>query len=88
VDTSDTSRLNTVRIKAQQWTDKLIDFGRYNTLLHYRDSKASTLDLTNSQTDSLTQFLDGRKTRLSALLPERESHARRASALGIRGARC
>jgi very-short-patch-repair endonuclease len=75
VDTSGTNRLDTVRIKAQQWADELIDFGRYNTLLHYRDSKTSTLDLTNSQTDSLTQFLDGRKTRLSALLPERESHA-------------
>jgi hypothetical protein len=75
VDTTGTSRLDTVRIKAQQWADELIDFGGYNTLLHYRDSKTSTLDLTNSQTDSLTQFLSGRKTRLSALIPERESHA-------------
>lgn len=72
---SGTSRLDTVRIKAAQWADELIDFGRYNTLLHYRDSKTATLDLTDSQTDSLAQFLDGRKARLSALLPERENHA-------------
>lgn len=74
MDASGISRLDTVRIKAQQWADELIDFGRFNTLLHYRDSKAATLDLSNSQPDSLAQFLDGRKTRLSALLPERESH--------------
>jgi DNA polymerase III delta prime subunit len=75
MDTNDTSRLGTVLIKAQQWADELIDFGRYNTLLHYRDSKTATLDLTNSQMDPLAQFLGGRKARLSALLPERENHA-------------
>lgn len=64
-----------VHIKADQWADELINFGRYNTLLHYRDSKMATLDLTNSQTDSLAQFLGCRKTRLSALIPERESRA-------------
>jgi hypothetical protein len=75
VDASGTSRLDTVRLKAAQWADELIDFGRFNTLLHYRDSKARTLDLSNSQPDSLAQFLGGRKTRLSALLPEREGLA-------------
>ncbi|MGB6163314.1 MAG: hypothetical protein WCF33_10695 [Pseudonocardiaceae bacterium] len=66
MDTSGTSsRLDTVRIKAQQWADELIDFGRYNALLYYRDSKTATLDLSNSQPDSLAQLLGGRKTRLS-----------------------
>lgn len=74
MDKNDDGRLNTVRIKAAQWADEMIDFGRYNTLLHYRDSKRATLDLTDSQADSLSQFLRGRKTRLSMLLPDPESH--------------
>lgn len=75
MDMSDTSRLDIVRGKAEQWADELIDLGRYNTLLYYRDSKTATLDLTDSQADSLAQFLVGHKTRLSALLAGRENHA-------------
>lgn len=67
--------MNVVRAKAEQWADALIDFGPRNTILHYRDTKTTTLDLTGSQPDALSQFLAGRKIRLTALLPTREEYA-------------
>jgi very-short-patch-repair endonuclease len=75
VATSGAGRLDVVRTKAEQWADALIDFGHRNTVLHYQDTKTTTLDLSRSQPDSLAQLLAGRKTRLSALLPAGEEHA-------------
>ncbi|MFI9387744.1 AAA domain-containing protein [Kutzneria sp. NPDC052558] len=69
------SRLDVVRGKAEQWADELIDLGPQNTLLHYRDTKTTTLDLTEANAEALGQLLGGRKTRLSALLPTQEEHA-------------
>lgn len=64
----DLVRLNTVRTKAEKWADALIDFGPTNTLLHYKDRKGTTLDLTDADPGQRGQLLGGRKTRLSALL--------------------
>ncbi|GAA3438605.1 AAA domain-containing protein [Kutzneria kofuensis] len=73
--TSFASRLDVVRVKADQWADELIDLGHQNTLLHYQDTKTITLDLTSASADSLGQLLGGRKTKLSALLPAKDAHA-------------
>jgi very-short-patch-repair endonuclease len=72
---SGSSRLNVVGAKAEQWADALIDFGPRNTVLHYRDTKTTTLDLAGSQPEALSQFLSGRKTRLATLLRGKEDHA-------------
>ncbi|WP_026421869.1 AAA domain-containing protein [Actinokineospora inagensis] len=73
--TSGGNRLDVVRRKAAQWADGLIDFGHRNTLLHYKDTKTMTLDLTAANPEALTQLLTGRRTRLSALLPAKADHA-------------
>lgn len=75
VTTTGDRRFDAVRAKAEQWADGLIDFGHRNTLLHYKDTKTTTLDLTESEAGALSQFLGGRKTRLSTLLPGKDQHA-------------
>jgi hypothetical protein len=66
------SRVDLVGTKAEQWADALIDFGPYNTVLHFRDPKTTTLDLTAAQPDALSQVLTGRRTSLTALLPGKD----------------
>ncbi|MFJ6540342.1 AAA domain-containing protein [Streptomyces sp. NPDC091385] len=78
-------RRRAVEICAQQWSDALIDFGPYNTLLHFKDTKRATLDVTDAAPQALTALLNGRATRLAGLFPSAEDHkAAWARARGLR----
>ena len=58
-----------VAAAARTWAAQLVDLGGRNTLLHYRDLRAGTLDLASAAAPSLAALLDGRSVRLSALFP-------------------
>ncbi|MGA5191554.1 hypothetical protein ACPCSL_34050 [Streptomyces griseoincarnatus] len=60
-------RRQTVATRARQWADALVDFGPYNTLLHFKDAKTASLDVTGAAPQSVTSLLAGRRTRLAAL---------------------
>jgi hypothetical protein len=45
VDAGDARRLALVAAAQRQWVDGLTDLGGRNTLLYYKDRRASTLDL-------------------------------------------
>ncbi|MFE2743398.1 AAA domain-containing protein [Streptomyces scopuliridis] len=60
--------------QAQGWADALIDFGPYNTLLHFKDTRTATLDLTNAVPESLSSLLAGRKARLGSLFLDSAEH--------------
>ncbi|WP_157767817.1 AAA domain-containing protein [Actinosynnema pretiosum] len=65
---NDHARIALVRAKAESWADDLVDFGPNNTLLHYRDSKAWSLDLVGGSPEGVEQLLSGRRTRLDSLV--------------------
>ncbi|MFJ5278680.1 AAA domain-containing protein [Streptomyces parvulus] len=74
-------RLDRVAAQAQQWADALVDFGPYNTLLHFKDTKTTSLDVTSADPQAVTGLLAGRRMRLSALFPaveERQAASTRA----------
>ncbi|MGW1543278.1 AAA domain-containing protein [Streptomyces sp. NPDC002309] len=60
--------------EAQQWADALVDFGPYNTLLHFKGTKTASLDVTDAHPQALTSLLAGRKTRLGSLFPAAADH--------------
>jgi very-short-patch-repair endonuclease len=63
-----------------EWKTALVDLGGRNNLLHYRDLKRGTLDLTGADSEVLSDLLIGKTVRVSALLPdpdEREQMLRR-----------
>ncbi|MER6406236.1 AAA domain-containing protein [Streptomyces viridosporus] len=68
------ARGQTVAARAQQWADALIDFGPYNTLLHFKDTKTASLDITGAASHAVTSLLTGRKTRLASLFPDTADH--------------
>lgn len=67
------SRLGALQRAATQWKRQLVDTTR-SPLLHYRDLKTGTLDLTPEDADSLVNrsgvdsLLAGRRVRLSNLV--------------------
>ncbi|MFJ4633408.1 AAA domain-containing protein [Streptomyces sp. NPDC088847] len=61
--------------EAQRWADALVDFGPYNTLLHFKDTKTASLDVTDAPSPALVSLLAGRKTRLTALFPGTADHS-------------
>jgi hypothetical protein len=67
-------RTNMVKSAAQKWADDLIDLGRSNSLLYFKDTKTSTLDLTQSHPEALAALLTGQKTRLNALISDPAAH--------------
>ncbi|HEX3959444.1 MAG TPA: AAA domain-containing protein [Trebonia sp.] len=71
---ADAIRLNVVRSAAARWADDLIDLGRTNSLLYFKDTKTSTLDLTHANLVALTGLLTGRKIRLNALVTDPVEH--------------
>ena len=71
---ADTNRINVVRNAAGKWADDLIDLGRTNTLLYFKDTKTSTLDLTQADPLALTRLLAGQKTHLNALIKDPSVH--------------
>ena len=76
-------RLDLVRQKSEQWAREIIDFGPANTLLHYKDTRTQTIDLTDAEPDAMANLLAGRRTLLSAL----ESTAQLLSSAEIRSPR-
>ena len=63
-------RLDLVRRKSEQWAREIIDFGPANTLLYYKDTRTQTIDLTDAGPDAMANLLAGRRTLLSALVPD------------------
>lgn len=71
----DRDRIELVQRQAEKWAHELIDLGPRNTLLRYRDTKTTTLDLSRAEQAALSRLLSGGRTRLSALLPHEETRA-------------
>ncbi|MFI6661489.1 AAA domain-containing protein [Streptomyces sp. NPDC050523] len=69
------ARRQAVAARAQQWADALVDFGPYNTLLHFKDTKTASLEVTGAASQAVTALLAGRKTRLLSLFPDTAEHA-------------
>ena len=60
-------RAGLVQRAAADWRNALIDLGGRNNLLHYRDLKLGTLDLTTADSDVVSGLLLGKAIRVSAL---------------------
>jgi very-short-patch-repair endonuclease len=54
------------------WKSVLVDLGGRNNLLHYRDLKRGTLDLTLADPEVVSELLFGKTVRVSALYPDPE----------------
>ena len=70
------SRAARVQKAIQQWTQELIDLGGRNNLLHYRELKQGTLELTSPEQGALASLLGGRSVRLSSLFGTSEEKDR------------
>jgi Protein of unknown function (DUF4011) len=66
------SRVARVQKAVDQWTQELIDLGGRNNLLHYRELKQGTLELTAAEPTALSLLLGGRTVRLSKLVNTEE----------------
>src|ERR1019366_136450 len=71
---ADSIRTDVIRAAAAKWADDLIDLGRANSLLYFKDTKTSTLDLTQADPVALAGLLAGQKTRLNALIADPGEH--------------
>lgn len=72
------------------WRDELAALGGQDTLLHFQERPAGTLDLGHAHPSGVAGFLAGRPTRLSSLFREEESLAaarKRARAVSLAGSR-
>lgn len=69
-------RVPTDRLIAQahQWADELIDLGPRNTLLHFRNTKTASLDLTGAPSRAVGLLTEGRGVRLRDLFPDPQDH--------------
>ena len=65
-------RAGLVQKAATDWKNALVDLGGRNNLLHYRDLKLGTLDLTTADRDVVSGLLLGKATRVSALFDDPE----------------
>jgi Protein of unknown function (DUF4011)/AAA domain len=65
-------RAGLVQKAATDWKNALVDLGGRNNLLHYRDLKRGTLDLTAADRDAVSGLLLGKATRVSALFGDLE----------------
>jgi hypothetical protein len=72
-----TSRRRAQLIEAAQarWVAALTDLGGRNTLLYYKDRRASTLDLAAADPDALARFLRTGATRLTRLFHDMDARA-------------
>lgn len=48
-----------IELAVKEWVESLVDFTRNNNLLFYRDTKSTTLDLSEADPNVLAQLLDG-----------------------------
>jgi hypothetical protein len=65
-------RVALVQNAIRDWTHQLIDLGGRNNLLHYRDLRASTLDLTVADRGALANLLQGKTVRLASMFKDTE----------------
>ena len=63
----DNRRLDLVRAAQQQWIAALTDLGGRNTLLYYKDRRASTLDLAQADPEAMDRFTGTGSIRLTRL---------------------
>lgn len=66
-------RRETVSRAAGRWADELIELDRRNTLLHFQQTKTTTLDVGSAEPDALAALLMGRKKRLTELFRNSEA---------------
>jgi very-short-patch-repair endonuclease len=65
-------RARLVQKASTDWKNALVDLGGRNNLLHYRELKRGTLDLTAADPDAVNGLLLGKTTRISALFADPE----------------
>jgi hypothetical protein len=63
-------RAGLVQKAARDWKNALVDLGGRNNLLHYRDLKLGTLDLTRADREVVSGLLLGKATGVSALFSD------------------
>jgi hypothetical protein len=63
-------RAGLVQKTASDWKHALVDLGGRNNLLHYRDLKAGTLDLTGADPEVVRGLLRGKATRATSLFED------------------
>lgn len=63
-------RLDLVRRSVNQWVGELIDVTGRNNLLHYRELRVGTLDLSGLDQPAITALLQGRSLRTTAMFAE------------------
>ncbi|HJY67384.1 MAG TPA: hypothetical protein VJ254_11700, partial [Streptosporangiaceae bacterium] len=66
----DSRRLDLVRAAQQQWIAALTDLGGRNTLLYYKDRRASTLDLAQADPEAMDRFAGTGSIRLTRLFKD------------------
>jgi very-short-patch-repair endonuclease len=66
-------RVELVRQAVKEWIRQLIDLGGRNNLLHYRDLKQGTLDLTAAQPKALEALLRNKTAKMSSLFPDADA---------------
>src|SRR5580693_2729568 len=66
----DSRRLDLVRAAQQQWIAALTDLGGRNTLLYYKDRRASTLDLAQADPEAVDRFTGTGSIRLTRLFKD------------------
>jgi very-short-patch-repair endonuclease len=71
---ADQNRIALVAAKADEWANKLIDLGPRNTLLHFKNTKLSCLDLTSADPTALHALLAGTPMRLGVLITDPTAH--------------
>ena len=65
-------RAGLVQKAATDWKNALVDLGGRNNLLHYRDLKRGTLDLTSANPNVVSDLLIGKTVKVSALFSDLE----------------
>lgn len=81
----DEERLRLVGAKADQWAKSLIELSSRNTLLNFKNTKTTSLDLTNAEPAAVRNLLHGKSAKLSALFQDSDEHKdARARARNVR----
>jgi hypothetical protein len=65
-------RVELVQKAVKEWVRQLVDLGGRNNLVHYRDLKAGTLDLTVANPRALSTLLQGKAVTMASLFPDSE----------------
>ena len=71
----DEHRREAVGRAAARWAEELIELDCRNTLLHFRSTRTTTLDLGDADPDAFAALLTGRKKRLTELFRDSSAFA-------------